>query len=171
MLRGQSRCGTSRYVAAVRLLILSGILIGVVGFAGRGAGLMTVTSTVGPTGYLLLAHPNEVTARLRNAVVGHAVAVCCALSALAGFGLWDHPSVTRLGQATPAQVIASAAAVAVTLAFLEIVRAHHAPAAATSLLITTGLAHPGRPLFGLFLGLSIVLLVSPLLARLPGGRS
>jgi hypothetical protein len=90
---------------------------------------------------------------------------------LAVFGLWHEPSVIQLGHTTSAQVAAAALAVALTVASLEIIGTHHAPAAATSLLIATGLARPGRPLYGLLLGLVIVLVLAPALARLPGGRA
>jgi hypothetical protein len=60
------------------------------------------------------------------------------------------------------------------MAILELLHCHHAPAAATVLLITTGLARPGSPLIGLVVGLGIVIVVGPLCARLsldPGDRA
>ena len=53
---------------------------------------------------------------------------------------------------------------------LEMVGSHHAPSAATALLITTGLAKPGAPLIGLVLGLAIVIALGPLIGRIPFAR-
>ena len=57
--------------------------------------------------------------------------------------------------------------VGLTVFFLELAGSHHAPAAATALLITTGLAKPGAPLIGLVLGLAIVIALGPLIGRIP----
>ncbi len=74
------------------------------------------------------------------------------------------------GRPDPAQVAASAAAVGTTLFLLELLHSHHAPAAATALLITTGLASPGAPLGGLVLGLVILCLLGPLCSVAPLAR-
>lgn len=158
-------------MVALRLLVQGAVLIGAAGIVGHYAGLVMMSSTIGPTAYLMLAHPDHVTARVRNAVLGHATAIACGLACLAAFGLWHHPPVTQAGHATLGQVAASALATGLTLAGLTLLGRHHAPAAATALLITTGIARPGRPLYGLVAGLVIVIVLAPLLARLPGARS
>jgi hypothetical protein len=61
--------------------------------------------------------------------------------------------------------------VALTVFFLELAGSHHAPSAATALLITTGLAKPGAPLIGLVLGLAIVIALGPLIGRIPFARN
>jgi hypothetical protein len=168
--RGTSAPWRVRSAVAVRLFLQSVLLIGVIGVVGRFVGLVVVTSTVGPTAYLMLAHPGEITARVRNAVVGHGVAIVLGLGCALVFGLWHHPPVTRLGYATLDQVWASATATALTLVALTMLGRHHAPAAATALLISSGIAQPGRPLYGLMAGLALVVILAPLLARLPGVR-
>jgi hypothetical protein len=157
----------ARHMVALRLLVQSAVLVGAVGIVGHYVGLVLVTSTVGPTAYLMLAHPDDVTARVCNAVLGHGIAIGCGLACLAAFGLWHHSPVTQLGHATSGQVAASALATALTLAGLTLLGRHHAPAAATALLISTGVAGPGRPLYGLVVGLVIVIILAPVLARLP----
>lgn len=161
---------SARFLVALRLLIQSVFVVGVVGVVGYFAGLVMVTSTVGPTAYLMLAHPDEVTARVRNAVAGHGVALGCGLACAAAFGIWQHPPMSRLGDTTLNQVGATALATAVALAGLAVLGSHHAPAAATAVLVSSGIARPGRPLFGLVAGLVLVMVLAPVLARLPGAR-
>jgi hypothetical protein len=154
-------------LTAARYLGLTGLLVGVVGLAGRWLAWPLLTSTVGPTAYLFAAHPRTEPAGLRNAAIGHAVALGLGLGALALFGLEHDPSVSSAGIPSWRQVIASAAAVGLTMSVLELLGSHHAPAAATALLVTTGLAKPGAPLIGLVVGLAIVVTLGPLCARWP----
>ena len=128
-------------------LCLTALLVGVVGLAGRWLAWPLLTSTVGPTACLFAAHPKTEPARLRNAAMGHAVAVGLGLGTFVLFGLEPHPSVSRAGMPSWRQVLASAAFVGVTMSVLELLHSHHAPAAATALLITTGMAKPGAPLY------------------------
>jgi hypothetical protein len=53
--------------------------------------------------------------------------------------------------------------VGLTLFLLHVLDGHHAPAAATALLIASGIARPGPPLYGLLTGLALVLAIAPLL--------
>ena len=165
----------TRLLLGLRLALIGGVLLAAVGAAGHLAGNgplggTWLTATLGPTAYVVLAHPRSATARLRNGVVGHVTAVLAGLVALAAFGLWHAPSVAVTHQESWPQVGAQATALALTLLVLTLADAHHAPAAASALLVTSGIAAPGRPLAGLLVGLAIVLVLAPLLARLPGER-
>lgn len=142
----------------------------VVGVAGRYLRWPLLASAIGPTLYVFIAHPTSATARLRSALVGHGVAVATALASVAAFGLWGSASMSARGYPSLRQAGAAAVALGVTLGLLHLLRTHHAPAAATSLLIATGLAGPGKPLFGLLIGLAIVIAAGPVLARVPLGR-
>jgi hypothetical protein len=155
---------------AVRYLLLTGVVVGVVGAAGHWLAWPLITSTVGPTAYMFIAHPGSETSRVRNAVVGHAVAIGAGTGALVVFGLVHHPSVSTSGAPSFAQVAAAATAAGATVAVLELAGSHHAPAAATALLVATGLAKPGAPLIGLVLGLAIVIVLGPLIGRIPLAR-
>ena len=86
------------------------------------------------------------------------------------FGLVRYPSVSQTGSPSGDQVGAAVLGVGLTVFFLELAGSHHAPAAATALLITTGLAKPGAPLIGLVLGLAIVIAFGPLIGRIPLAR-
>lgn len=167
-----------RLIVGARLLILSATTLGAVGIIGhlagaseRGIGTVWLTATLGPTAYVLLAHPRSVSARSRNAILGHAAGIGTGLAALAVFGLWAAPSVAATGQETLSQVGAEALAVASTMLLLTLLDAHHAPAAATALLVASGIAAPGRALIGLVLGLILTVVLAAALGRLPLARA
>jgi hypothetical protein len=165
------RLKSGRAVLGLRYLLLTGALVAAVGIAGRFLAWPLLTSTVGPTAYIFAAHPESEAARFRSAVLGHAVAIVCGLVCIALFGLVRSPSMSATGLLSGAQVAASVLAVAATVFVLELAGSHHAPAAATALLVTTGLARPGAPLIGLVLGLAIVIVLGPLGGRLPVSRA
>ncbi|MFE9172066.1 HPP family protein [Streptomyces kebangsaanensis] len=153
-----------RLGGGLRLLVLSVLLLAGVGAVGRLVGWTVLTTTLGPTAYLLLAHPRSVSARLRSAVTGHALAVAVGLACLAVFGLWTHPSTAAEQHDTGAQIGAQALSVGLTLFLLHVCEAHHPPAAATTLLITSGISRPGPPLYGMLTGLALVLVIAPLMS-------
>ncbi|MFH8811643.1 HPP family protein [Streptomyces hygroscopicus] len=154
-----------RWAAGRRLFLTSAVLLAVVGAVGQGAGWVLLTTTLGPTAYMLLAQPESEAARLRNSSLGHATATACGLACLAVFGLWQQPSVVEQKRDTWSQIGAQALAVGLTVLLLELFRAQHPPAAATALLITSGIARPGPPLYGMLTGLALLIACAALLAR------
>jgi hypothetical protein len=159
----------TRLSSGLRIGLPVGLLLAAVGAAGLLSGTgVWLTATLGPTAYLIVAHPRDVTARARNAIVGHGSALVLGLLTLAVFGLWNAPSVAVTHHESWIQIAAQGCAVALTLVVLTVADAHHAPAGATALLVSSGIAAPGLPLLGLVAGLAIVLVVAPLLARLAG---
>ncbi|MER6975787.1 HPP family protein [Streptomyces carpinensis] len=151
--------------AGGRLLFLSAALLTATGFIGHAIGWILLTTTLGPTACLLLAHPDRAGPRVRDAVLGHASATACGLACLAVFGLWNQPSGLEQHHDTLPQIGAQALAVGVTLLILTLFCAHHPPAAATGLLITSGITRPGPLLYGMLTGLAIVICGSALLAK------
>lgn len=158
---------STRLRIGLRFLLLMAGLVGIVGIVGHLIAWPLLTTTVGPTAYVFVSNPLSEAARLRNALLGHGVAIGIGVGCFCAFGVGREPSVSALGMPTWEQVGASVLGVSVTLCVLELLRSHHAPAAATVLLLTTGLANPGRPLAGLILGLAITIVVGPLSGRLP----
>jgi CBS-domain-containing membrane protein len=161
---------TSRLLVGLRLLVLSAAVIAGTGVIGRAIGWVLLTTTLGPTAYLLLTHPDNETARVRSALLGHTAAAVCGLGCLAAFGLWDHPSIVEQRHDTMPQIGAQALAVGLTLLALAVLNAHHPPAAATTLLITSGIARPGPPLYGMLTGLAILIAAAAVLAKVPWMR-
>ncbi|MGW7820052.1 HPP family protein [Streptomyces puniciscabiei] len=134
-----------------------------------------LTTTVGPTAYLLPAHPEDEASRLRSSLFGHAAATGCGLAALAVSGLWGHPSVAEEHRDSLAQIAAQALAVGTTLLLLTVLHAHHPPAAATALLISSpgivsGIVRSGPPLYGMLAGLALLIALAAVLAHVPGAH-
>jgi hypothetical protein len=151
----------NRALTGVRFGIIVGVAIAASGAVGRYIEWPAITAALGPTSYVFAAHPRSEGARLRNAVIGHGVGVAAGLAALAIFGLWGVPGETLVGYPTWPRIGAAVVGIAVTLVVLEMVGSHHAPAGATALLVATGLAAPGRPLYGLLVGLAVTLVLGP----------
>ncbi|MFI7241639.1 HPP family protein [Streptomyces qinglanensis] len=167
----RKRRAAGLWLAGVRLLVLVGVALTAVGLAGYAAGWVWLTTALGPTAYLLLARPGNEASRLRSAFLGHTAAIVCGLACLAAFGLWNHPSVVEAGHESLPQIGAQAVAVGLTLLGQTLLRVEHPPAAATALLITSGITRPGYPLYGLLAGLALLLILVAALARVPGARS
>lgn len=157
---------SARMRTGIRYLLVTGVLLGAVGAAGYFANWPLLTATLGPTAYVFAAHPHTEVAHLRNAILGHAVAIMVGLATVAAFGLWHHGPISGTAGPAPVQVGATVVAAGITLLVLELAKSHHSPAAATALLIATGMARPGKPLLGLVVGLAIVLIFGPLTGRL-----
>lgn len=156
-----------RLVSGVRLLALVATALLGIGLAARYLRMGLLTSTLGPTAYVFAAHPETEAARVRNAAVGHATAVASALASLAIFGLFGARLPTSSVSFGLRQDGAIALAVGLTLVVLELFRSHHAPSAATAILVASGLASPGPKLFGLVVGLACLMVAAPVLRILP----
>jgi hypothetical protein len=156
-----------RIGVAARFFVLAGGTLLVVALCGTVLDQPLLTATLGPTAYVLLAHPESEGARLRNSIVGHAAGVGSGLVALAALGLWHALPVAPGRPVTLRQAGAAALAVGLTLVLLDVTRSHHAPAAASALLVATSHARPGAPLTGLVVGLVVTIAVAGALARFP----
>ncbi|MFD8965595.1 HPP family protein [Streptomyces sp. NPDC059568] len=155
----------ARLRTGARLFLLSATALVIVGAIGQAVGWVLLTTTLGPTAYILLAHPHTEAAQVRSSVLGHTCATASGLLCLAAFGLWPYPST--VGQRTDSwhQIGAEALAVGLTLFLLVLLNAHHPPAAATALLITSGIARPGPPLYGMLTGLALLIAAAALLSH------
>jgi hypothetical protein len=152
---------------ALRLAVLGGLVAVVLGLADHLLSWPFLTAAIGPTAYFFIAHPKSSTSTVRNASIGHGVAIAAGLASLAVFGLWNAPSVATTGHLSIGQAGSAAVALAATLFILHLLQAHHAPAAASTVLVATGLARPIIPLAGLVVGLAAVIVAAPLLAAVP----
>src|SRR5690242_6030969 len=128
----------ARLHLATRDLVVSGISVTAVGLLAHSASWVLLARAVGPTAYVFAAHPDTETARLSNALVGHGVAIAVALTTLPSFGLWHRP-LTVTQHPNLRHAVAAALAVGVTVFVLDLIGRHHAPAAATAVLVASAL--------------------------------
>jgi CBS domain-containing membrane protein len=112
------------------------------------ASLAAVTHTVfifpslGPTAFLFFTMPMSASASPRNTVIGHAIGVVVGYCSLVLTGLAQAGPALALGVTGP-RILAVGLAFAATSYLMVVLRAHHAPATATALLIALGiLPHP-----------------------------
>ena len=127
------RLGAALYAGWVALVIT-----GIVGGLGLAFQQPWLFPSIGPTIFVHTVTPNQAAARPWNTFVGHAIGAAAAFLSLALFGALHAPSAMVAGQVTASRIAASALAVALTIGGQIPARAGHAPAAATTLLITLG---------------------------------
>lgn len=160
-----SRCSVPRrLLVLIRFVVLGTVTLGAVAVADHWLSWLTLAGTLGPTSYVLIAHPSSAGARLRSAIAGHTLAVGIGLAAVAAWGGWGQAFVAS-HRPTLGQAIATALAAALLLALLEILDLHHAPAAATVILVASSLVPVGRPLAGLAIALVAIIALSAGLAK------
>jgi CBS-domain-containing membrane protein len=101
-----------------------------------------VFPSLGPTAFLFFYAPTVPAASPRNALLGHAIGILCGYGALCLVGLQDAPSATQEG-VNGARVLAAALSLAATGAVMILLGVTHAPAGATTLIVSLGIvAHP-----------------------------
>ena len=145
------RLGRALYVGLVALVITS--IVGGLGLAFQQPWLFP---SLGPTIFIHTVTPKDDAARSWNTFAGHAIGAAAAFLSLALFGALHAPPVMSAGQIGWPRIAASALAVALTIGGQIPWRAEHAPAAATTLLITLGgLKSDLRTLGILVIGISL----------------
>jgi len=157
--------GSDRLHVATRDLLVSGVSVAGVAALAHAVSWVLLAGAVGPTAYVFAAHPSTDTARLSNAMVGHATAILVALATLGCFGLW-HARLHVTQHPNTATVLSAAVAVGVTVFILDLAGRHHAPAAATAVLVASTLIPPGRPVLELAAALAAVSMIGAAVAKL-----
>lgn len=135
MLRGVS---TQAILDAAWVPAVSALLIVVAGFVGYKLKQPWLFAALGPTVMMMVANPGHETTRFRAVVVGHLAAIACAYLALLMLDAGGVPALTAAAKSFSPRIWASGAALAMLAIVQPQLRAHHAPAAATALLITLG---------------------------------
>lgn len=159
-----------KLLSAVRMAVLAGGALCLVGLAGTWVGIPLLTATLGPTAYFFFVRPGRRWDTLRGAAVGHAVGIVAGLVGLLATGRWHIETAYLFHANTVSEAFAVAIALAVTLLVLHLLKDHHPPAASTTVLVASGLAGPGRLLIGLVLGLAALFMLQLVLNEVPGPR-
>lgn len=135
MLRGVS---ASAILDAVWVPAVSALLVVVAGYVGYKLKQPWLFAALGPTVLMMAANPGHETTRFRAVVVAHVAAIACSYLALLVLSAADAPAVLASAKQFSPRIWASALALALLAVVQPQLRAHHAPAAATALLITLG---------------------------------
>lgn len=127
-----------RRFLALRQAAVVGLVLLAPGLVALATGEPLLFPSLAPTAVLQAHAPAHPWARYYNIIVSHLVGMAAAFFAVALFGLAQAPSVFAVGSVSPARVGAAVLAVALGT-FLEMrLAAHHAPAAATTMLVALG---------------------------------
>ncbi len=145
------KLGAALYAGWVALVITG--LMGGLGWAFQQPWLFP---SLGPTIFIHTVTPGQDAARPWNTFVGHAIGAAAAFFSLALLGALNAPSAMVVGHVPFSRIAASALAVALTIGLQIPARAGHAPAAATTLLITLGgLRADGATVVVLVIGIGV----------------
>jgi len=157
-----------RHVVAIYLFINSGLAIGVMATLALLTGQPFAFPSLGPTAFLLFYQPLAPNAAPRSCFLGHLIGVLAGYLSLVVFGLTNVPP--NLEDITPARVGALALSLALTLSIMAWFDVPHAPAGATTLIVSIGLLR--TPLQLTILMLAVALLTSQgfVINRLAGLR-
>lgn len=123
--------------------------------------------SLGATAFLIFETPTAEVGTPRNTIIGHGVAIACAVFAMAVFGLLGDPSAFDEG-VTFARALAVALCVALTGGVLRLLRAAHPPAGATTIIVGSGLLAEADQILAVAVGVVLVTLAGWLLNRALG---
>ncbi|MBV8854033.1 MAG: HPP family protein [Sinobacteraceae bacterium] len=114
------------------------VIVAIVGGLGWIFQQPLLFPSLGPTIFIHTVSPQQEAARPWNTFAGHGIGAIAAFLSLALLGALHAPAAMAAGDIMPARLAASALAVGLTIAAQLPLGAVHAPAAATTLLITLG---------------------------------
>lgn len=114
-----------------------------------------VFPSLGPTAILFFFHPMSPSAAPRHALYGHAIAILCGYGSLLLVGL-QHAPADVSGTFSAMRLLAVGLSLATTAFFMVLLKVAHAPAGATTLIISLGIIT--RPFHLLILEIAVALL-------------
>lgn len=153
--------------STLRTGLIAGTLLLVSGGAAWLSGLPALFPSLGPTAYVLAEHPGEPGSQPHRVLGGHAIGVAAGLAcyvAIAGPGTVAVPPPPPASMAGLRLAVAGVLSVALTSAAMLATDLDHAPACATTLIVSLGL------LSTVFEGLLVVAAVAVLVAVHRAGR-
>jgi hypothetical protein len=144
-----------------------GVAIIVAGTMALVTGLPWLFPSLGPTAMLQTEQPTSDSSTPRNTLIGHAVALGAGYGSLLLFNLQTASPAPTAGMSA-SRVGAAALSLAVTAAVLLLIRRPHAPAGATTLIVSLGLLHTPVELLVAFASVAAVTAVDWTYNRLTG---
>jgi CBS-domain-containing membrane protein len=143
------------------------IAVGILGALAVFAGASFLFPSVGPTAFLLFHDPLAPTASPRNTLCGHAIGIVSGYLALVVTGLTDAPSAMVTGIDAP-RVLAAALSLGLTGSVMSLFNVVHAPAGATTLIISLGIITAPRDLAIIELAMVVLVAYALVVHRLSG---
>ncbi len=128
--------------AVVYAPIATAILILIIGLLALLVGQPWLFPSIGPTIFVQTVTPNDASARLWNIAAGHATGIAAGFASVYLFGAQHTKPALSSDLLSIERLLASALALGLMVALQEILKAPHAPAAATTLIVTLGAMPP-----------------------------
>lgn len=125
--------------------------------------------SLGPTAFTLFFKPGLASSSPRNVLWGHAIGILCGYFALLITGQQDSPAIIIAG-INNARVIAAALSMASTGAMMILFDVPHAPAVATTLIISLGIITQPWHLLCIELAVGALVIQAIVINRLAGLR-
>ena len=116
-----------------------------------------VFPSLGPTAYLFFFTPLAAPASPRNAVLGHAIALCCGFAAFYFTGMSHLPPSLSLEIYWP-RIFSAALSLSLTGAMMVLLRVSHPPAAATTMIVSLGII--SKPTYLVTIEVAVILLTA-----------
>jgi len=123
--------------------------------------------SLGPTAFVQFHRPLATASSPRNTIAGHLIGILARYGSLVIFGLANAPSATSEG-VTVARVGAAALSVAATSGMMVWLRVPHAPAGATTLIVSLGILSRPRELLMIELAVVLMTVQAFVINRLAG---
>ncbi len=144
-----------RLVWALFVFVSAVVSMAILGAVARISRTPFVFPSVGPTAILFFFHPMSPSASPRHAIYGHAIGILCGYGSVWLMGLERAPSSLGLPMGFR-RMAAVTLSLALSGSLMILLRAAHAPAAATTLIVSLGLVT--RPLHLVAIELAVILL-------------
>jgi hypothetical protein len=145
--------------------LTSGILTLIVGGLSLLAGMVWLFPSLGPTIYLQTQKPAEPASRFLNVVLGHLLGLAAGFAGIFLFSAFNDPITLQTKELTPARLGAAVIALALTLLLTLLLKAHHPPAGATTLLTALGSIQTLQDSINLMIGVLIVAIAGELFRK------
>jgi len=155
-----------RRVVGLYVLVNSGLAIGIMAALAMATNEPFAFPSLGPTAFLLFYQPLAPNAAPRSCFIGHLIGVLAGYLALVVFGLTDAPP--DLAAFTAARVGALALSLALTLSLMAWLDIPHAPAGATTLIVSIGILRTPAQLAVLMLAVVLLTAQGYVINRLAG---
>lgn len=157
----------ARVLAGTLAFMAGATSIGVMALAAWATGEPLIFPSLGPTAFLMFSAPRSPAACPRNAILGHAIGVLSGYVALVVFGV-RHAAPALAGGVTLPWVGAAALSLGLTAGLMAGLRVPHAPAGATTLIVSLGILPRPLELLTLFAAVVGLVLLGVGINRLAG---
>ena len=145
--------------------LAAAVLILIVGILGVALGRPWLLPSLGPSAVLFALLPAHPQTRAWNTLIGHLIGIAAGFVGIVLAGSANAPSPIVQGELVPARVVAATVAILLTVLLSGSVRATHAPAAATTLLVALGAVATADKALSLFAGVVVIAIAGELLRR------